>query len=96
MCEWLTDKNRDEALIANNIQGEFDQLEKKYNSVKASLLDLEGNLQAAQMRTQEFQVSFDEFRDTLDEMEKMAAKQEPVSAVCDTVRRQKKEDEVRD
>ena len=95
LCAWLSDKNKDEPLVVANIKDKLDKVESPFDDVRAKLVELEGKLQAAQMRTQEFQVSFDEFRDTLDEMEEMAAKQEPVSAVCDTVRRQKKEDEVR-
>ena len=61
----------------------------------ARLLELEGDLQAAQMRTKEFQGVFEDFMRTLHDMEEMAAKLEPVSAVWGKVKEQKKQGEVR-
>ena len=94
LCAWLSDKNKDEPLIVANIKDKLDKVESPYDDVRAKLVEMEGKLQAAQMRTQEFQVSFDEFKDSLGDMEEMAANQEPVSAVCDTVKEQQRNDEV--
>ena len=94
LCDWLTDKNKDQPLVVASIKDKLDKVEQPYNDLRAKILDLEGRLQAAQMRTQEFQVSFDDFKDKLGEMEDLAAKMEPVSAVYDTIKEQQKNDEV--
>lgn len=94
LCDWLTDKNKDQPLVVASIKDKLDKVEQPYNDLRAKILDLEGRLQAAQMRTQEFQVSFDDFKDKLGDMEELAAKMEPVSAVYDTIKEQQKNDEV--
>lgn len=95
LCDWLTDKNKDQPLVAASIKDKFDKVEQPYNDLRAKVLDLEGRLQAAQMRTQEFQVSFDDFKDKLGEMEEQTADLKPVSAVYDTLKDQQESDEVR-
>lgn len=94
LCDWLTDKNKDQPLVAASIKDKFDKVEQPYNDLRAKVLDLEGRLQAAQMRTQEFQVSYDDFKDKLGDMEEQVADLKPVSAVYDTVKDQKELDEV--
>ena len=94
LADYLADKNKDEPLVVAEIKDKLDKVEAPYDDVRAKLNELEGKLQVAQMRTQEFQVAFDDFKDKLDEIEELAANQKPVSAVFDTVKKQKDADEV--
>jgi len=94
LCDWLTNKNKDQPLVAASIKDKFDKVEQPYNILRAKVFDLEGRLQAAQMRTQEFQVSHDDFKDKLGELEQQAADLKPVSAVYDALKDQQDVDEV--
>ena len=94
LADFLVDKNKDEPLVVAEIKDKLDKVDLPYEDIRAKLNELEGKLQAAQMRTQEFNVAFDDFKEKLDEIEELATKQQPVSAVFDTVKKQKKADEV--
>lgn len=94
LCDKLTDQNKDEPLIVAAIKDKLDKVESPFEDLKARITELEGRLQAAQIRSQEFNVSFNEFADKLQNMEELAAKLAPVSAVYGTLKQQKNEDEV--
>lgn len=94
LADYLVDKNKDEPLVVADIKDKLENVDLPYEDVRAKLIELEGKLQAAQMRTQEFRVAFDDVKEKLDKIEELAANQEPVSAVFDTVKKQKEADEV--
>ena len=94
LADYLVDKNKDEPLVVAKIKDKLDKVELSYEDVRAKIIELEGNLQAAQIRTQEFQVAFGDFKKTMDEIEELVANQELVSAVFGTVKKQKESDEV--
>ena len=94
LCDKLTDEVKDEPLVVASIKDKLDKVESPYEDLKARITELEGRLQAAQIRSQEFDVSFSDFKDKLQSMEDLAAKSQPVSAVHDTLKQQKSNDEV--
>ena len=94
LCGKLTDQNKDEPLIVAAIKDKLDKVESPFEDLKAKITELEGRLQAAQIRSQEFSVSFNEFKDKLQDMEELSANQQPVSAVYDTLKQQRNDDEV--
>lgn len=89
----MTDQNKDEPLIVAAIKDKLDKVESPFEDLNAKLTDLEGILQAAQIRSQEFNVSFSEFKDKLQDMEELAANLKPVSAIYDRLKEQKNDDE---
>lgn len=94
LCDKLTNESKDEPLVVASIKDKLDKVESPYEDLKAKTDELEGRLQAAQIRSQEFDVSFSDFKDKLQNMEELAAKLQPVSAVYDTLKEQKSNDEV--
>ncbi|XP_066018383.1 microtubule-actin cross-linking factor 1-like [Pocillopora verrucosa] len=72
LCEKLTDQNKDEPLIVAAIKDKLDKVESPFEDLKAKLADLEGRLQAAQIRSQEFNVSFSVFKDKLQDLEELS------------------------
>lgn len=94
LCGKLTDQNKDEPLVVAAIKDKLDKVELPFEDLKAKITELEGRLQAAQIRSQEFSVSFNEFTDKLQNMEELAANLQPVSAVYGTLEQQKSNDEV--
>lgn len=94
LCDKLTDRNKDEPLIVAAIKDKLDKVESPYEDLKAKLTEMEGRLQAAQIRSQEFNVSFSDFKDKLQDMEELAANLQPVSAVYGTLEQQRSDDEV--
>ena len=94
LCGKLTDQNKDEPLVVAAIKDKLDKVESPFEDLKAKITELEGRLQAAQIRSQEFNVSFNEFTDKLQNMEELAANLQPVSAVYGTLEQQKSNDEV--
>ena len=73
----------------------LEKTESPFEHMKTRLIQLEAKLQTAQIRTQEFQLSFEEFLGRLEDIEKLAAQQQPVSAVYGTLKQQKKMSEVK-
>ena len=94
LCDKLTDQNKDEPLVVATIKNKLDKVKSPYEDLRAKITELEGRLQAAQIRSQEFTVSFRDFRDKLHDMEELAANLQPVSAVYDTLKQQRSNDEV--
>lgn len=94
LCDKLTDQNKDEPLIVAAIKNKLDKVDSPYEDLKAKITELEGRLQAAQIRSQEFNVSFSDFKDKLEDMEELTANLQPVSAVYDTLKQQRSDDEV--
>lgn len=94
LCVKLTDQNKDEPLVVAAIKNKLDKVESPYEDLRAKVTELEGRLQAAQIRSQEFTVSFRDFKDKLQDMEELTANLQPVSAVYDTLKQQKSNDEV--
>lgn len=94
LCDKLTDQNKDEPLIVAAIKNKLDKVDSPYEDLKAKITELEGRLQAAQIRSQEFNVSFSDFKDKLQDMEELTANLQPVSAVYDTLKQQRSDDEV--
>lgn len=94
LCDKLTNESKDEPLVVASIKDKLDKVESPYEDLKAKVDELKGRLQAAQIRSQEFDVSFSDFKDKLQNMEELAAKLQPVSAVYDTLKEQKSNDEV--
>ena len=94
LCDKLTDQNKDEPLIVAAIKDKLDKVQSPFEDLKAKLTELEGRLQAAQIRSQEFNVSFSEFKDKLLDMEELATNLKPVSAMYDKLKKQKNDDEV--
>lgn len=95
LCDKLTDQNKDEPLVVAAIKNKFDKVESPYEDLRAKITELEGRLQAAQIRSQEFTVSFSDFKDKLQDMEELSANLQPVSAVYDTLKQQRSDDEVK-
>lgn len=95
LCDKLTDQNKDEPLVVAAIKNKFDKVESPYEDLRAKITELEGRLQAAQIRSQEFTVSFSDFKDKLQDMEELSANLQPVSAVYDTLKQQRIDDEVK-
>ena len=95
LCDKLTDQNKDEPLVVAAIKNKLDKVESPYEDLRAKITELEGRLQAAQIRSQEFNVSFSDFKDKLQDMEELAANLQPVSAVYDTLKQQRSDDEVK-
>lgn len=94
LCDKLTDQNKDEPLVVAAIKNKLDKVESPYEDLRAKITELEGRLQAAQIRSQEFDVSFSDFKDKLQDMEELTANLQPVSAVYDTLKQQRSDDEV--
>ena len=94
LCEKLTEQNKDEPLIVAAIKDKLDKVESPFEDLKAKLADLEGRLQAAQIRSQEFNVSFSVFKDKLQDLEELSTNLKPVSAIHDRLKEQKNDDEV--
>ena len=94
LCDKLTDQNKDEPLVVAAIKNKLDKVESPYEDLRAKITELEGRLQAAQIRSQEFNVSFSDFKDKLQGMEELTANLQPVSAVYDTLKQQRSDDEV--
>lgn len=95
LCDKLTDQNKNEPLVVAAIKNKFDKVESPYEDLRAKITELEGRLQAAQIRSQEFTVSFSDFQDKLQDMEELSANLQPVSAVYDTLKQQRIDDEVK-
>lgn len=95
LCDKLTDQNKDEPLVVAAVKDKLDKVEMPFEDLKAKITELEGRLQAAQIRCQEFNVSFGDFTNKLQNMEELASKLQPVSAVYDTLKQQKSDVEVK-
>lgn len=94
LCDKLTDQNKDEPLVVAAIKNKLDKVESPHEDLRGKITELEGRLQAAQIRSQEFTVSFCDFKDKLQDMEELTANLQPVSAVYDTLKQQRSNDEV--
>lgn len=75
-------------------RAKLEAVKKQYEELYARVCDRCTKLQTAQMRTQEFEVSFKDFLFSLKEMEEFSAQIDEPSAVYDTIKRQKQTVEV--
>lgn len=94
-CDWLVSACKDEPMKGLKIRGQLEKVKKPYDELYARTCDRCGKLQSAQMRSQEFDVSFKDFLNGLKEMEELSSEIELPSAVYDTVKKQKQALEVR-
>ena len=75
-------------------RAKLEAVKKPYEELYARVCDRCTKLQTAQMRTQEFDVSFKDFLISLKEMEDFVAQIDEPSAVYETVKQQKQTVEV--
>ena len=93
-CDWLVNACKDEPMKALETRAKLEAVKKPYEELYARVCDRCTKLQTAQMRTQEFDVSFKDFLISLKEMEDFVAQIDEPSAVYETVKQQKQTVEV--
>ena len=93
-CDWLLNACKDEPMKALETRAKLEAVKKPYEELYARVCDRCTKLQTAQMRTQEFDVSFKDFLISLKEMEDFVAQIDEPSAVYETVKQQKQTVEV--
>ena len=93
-CDWLVGACKDEPMKVLETRAKLEAVKKPYEELYARVCDRCTKLQTAQMRTQEFEVSFKDFLFSLKEMEEFSAQIDEPSAVYDTIKRQKQTVEV--
>ena len=95
-CDWLVNACKDEPMKGLETRAKLEAVKKPYEELYARVCDRCTKLQSAQMRSQEFDVSFKDFVNDLKELEEISSDIEEPSAVYETVKQQKQTVEVRD
>jgi hypothetical protein len=95
-CDWLVNACKDEPMKGLETRAKLEAVKKPYDELYARVCDRCSKLQSAQMRSQEFDVSFKDFLNGLKELEEISAEIEQPSAVHETTKQQKQAVEVRD
>ena len=93
-CDWLVNACKDEPMKGLETHGRLEAVKKPYDELYARVCDRCSKLQSAQMRGQEFDVSFKDFLNGLKELEEISGDIEQPSAVYETVKQQKQAVEV--
>lgn len=93
-CDWLVKACNDEPMKGLETRAKLEAVKKPYDELYARVCERCGKLQSAQMRSQEFEVSFQNFTNGLKELEDIEAEIKQPSAVYDTVKKQKQSLEV--
>ena len=79
--------------VVRDVRGELAKIAVPMEVLAKKLADRQAKLQNALIRSQEFQVSFDDFMNNLGELEDRLAAQEPISALLETAKSQRQENE---
>lgn len=94
-CDWLVNACKDEPMKGLGTRAKLEAVKKPYEELYARVCDRCTKLQSAQMRSQEFDVSFKDFLSGLKELDDIVAEIERPSAIYETVKQQKQSVEVR-
>lgn len=89
----IIDDSNEDPRVVRDIRGELNKLTAPLDVVARKINDRQAKLQSVLLQCQEFQVSFDDFLENLDDLETKVSSQEPISAVLNTVRKQKQDNE---
>ena len=88
-CDWLVNACKDEPMKGLETRAKLEAVKKPYEELYARVSDRCSKLRSAQMRSQEFDVSFKDFVNGLKDLEEVSADIEQPSAVYETVKQQK-------
>ena len=91
----LIDRSKQDPAVVADIHGKLNKIRDVLDKMAAKMDQRQDRLQNVLLQSQEFQVSFDDFLEKLANVEEQVARQEPVSAVYDTVKEQNREQKVR-
>ena len=90
----LIDSSHQDPAVVADIHGQLNKVRAVLDKMAAKMEQRQNRLQNVLLQSQEFQVSFDDFLERLAKVEEQIARQEPVSAVYDTVKEQNREQKV--
>lgn len=79
--------------MVKDIRGELNKITSPIDVIARKVGDRQAKLQNVLLQCQEFQVSFDDFLEKLDDLDTKVSSQDPISAVLDSVKGQKQENE---
>ena len=89
----IIEDSHEDPKVVRDVRGEISKIALPMEVLANKIADRQAKLQNALIRSQEFQVTFDEFMNKLGDMEDAAAGQEPISALYETVKSQRQENE---
>lgn len=90
----LIDSSHQDPVVVADIHGQLNKIRAVLDKMAAKMDQRQDRLQNVLLQSQEFQVSFEDFLEKLAKVEEQIARQEPVSAVYDTVKDQSREQKV--
>lgn len=89
----IIEDSDEDAEVVHDVREEINKIASLIEILARKISDRQARLQSALIRCQEFQVSYDELMNKLGDIEDALAKQEPISALYETVKTQRLENE---